>query len=772
MRAISSLFLISGALALAACGDSDDVSPDAGSRPDAAVTDSGAPLPDSGTSDGGVLPDSGVAPDGGPAPDGGFFDPTQGSFTGNFDSPGLTGFGARAEAMVRGPDQRLYVAGIFTRAGGAIASNVAVWTGEDWLPLGVELDGWAQTLAFDSSGTLWVGGEFSTSSLASWDGADWTLYEGALDGPVYDVAPIGDGLIVAGAFSSAGGAPAASIAHFDGVTWTPLAVTGTVAEIRSVVVTSSTSFCAGGGFESIGGVAAANVACWDSGVWTQLGDGLPGWVTELAVSPRGNWFAGGTLTFVTDPQTGDYRAGLAWMVGDGWLPYADGIDGGFINHVRAIEFDGMNGVYVGGSFGLAGHDGVPGVIAAQNIAYHDGRDWHELAGGVGRPIGVFSPSIVGVNDLLLDPDGTLWTGGFFGKAGSEAAVSIARFRNNAWSAVVPADAELFGVGGVVNDLVALPDGSLVAGGGFETVGSTIASNIARLDAEGWHRLGGGFDGTVRAVLYTSTGQLYAGGEFVSSAAMLMPFVARWEQGNWRAFGAELDGQVTSLIEGPDGFVYAGGDFTSAGGVTLNHVARWNGTAWTPVGEGFDGRVTSLTFDGDGDLVASGIFQNSGRAATRGIARWDGAAWVPFGGGANGGDFEYVSRVVYYGGYLYAAGAFTAIDGVAAPGLARWDGSTWEALGPLGSEFGSVLVSDVAPYGNGLFAGGTFNSAGNVPVSYLAWWDGTYWHSLDRGLGDLPERLLVVDHELWIGGGFTFINEDVPTVGLARWSFRP
>ena len=57
------------------------------------------------------------------------------------------------------------------------------------------------------------------------------------------------------------------------------------------------------------------------------------------------------------------------------------------------------------------------------------------------------------------------------------------------------DQSVPGALGTVDSLVVMPSGDLVAGGRFQAVGSTVASNIARWDGSSWAPLGSGVGGS-------------------------------------------------------------------------------------------------------------------------------------------------------------------------------------------------------------------------------------------------------------------------------------
>jgi hypothetical protein len=56
--------------------------------------------------------------------------------------------------------------------------------------------------------------------------------------------------------------------------------------------------------------------------------------------------------------------------------------------------------------------------------------------------------------------------------------------------------------------------------------------------------------------------------------------------------------------------------------------------------------------------------------------------------------------------------------------------------------------------------------------YLAYFEGDGWHGLGSGPAGLGEALVIDAGRLTIGGRFVAINCELPSLGLARWSFKP
>jgi len=198
---------------------------------------------------------------------------------------GLSGTDSHVRALVvydDGTGPALYAGGLFAQAGGAPARNVARWDGTSWSPLGIPpadgVDGQVEALTVHDDGS-------------------------------------GPALYVGGGFASAGGAPAARIARWDGTSWSALG-SGASAGVSALAsfddgTGSGPALYAAGSFTSIGGVGARRIARWDGSAWSPLGDGIRPVVGQTAQvrtlqpfdQPTPSLYAGGRFGFA-----GEYSA--------------------------------------------------------------------------------------------------------------------------------------------------------------------------------------------------------------------------------------------------------------------------------------------------------------------------------------------------------------------------------------------------------------------------------------------------------------------------------
>jgi hypothetical protein len=217
-----------------------------------------------------------------------------------------------------------------------------------------------------------------------------------------------------------------------------------------------------------------------------------------------------------------------------------GLTGGYPGIVEAIAVRGggdVDTVYVGGSFTNAGG------VSVKGIAKWDGTSWLDVGGGV------TGPGTTSVYAIAVAPDGSVYVGGGFDKAG--------------------------GVEGM--------------------------RNIAKWNGSNWERLGYGVSGGVGAIAVAPDGAVYVGGSFMEAyncnpnecdprpncCKVSVNRIAKWNGTQWSevAGGVAVGelGQVHALaVSGNDEnySVYVGGSFTSAGrapnSVQSKSIAKWNG----------------------------------------------------------------------------------------------------------------------------------------------------------------------------------------------------
>lgn len=661
----------------------------------------------------------------------------QSTWSGDFGRPGVVG-----RVFELGTFQgQLIGGGLALQGGGHDLGLVARFDGSRWQPLGggISAGGGQEVRAvLEWNGALYVGGFFCcaegqlVSNLARWDGAQWSSVGGGVDGTVWALAEHQGDLIVAGQFTSAGGTPVQNIARWDGQQWHALGSGLTKSfdpEVHALRVGPAGDLFVAGEFDTAGGAPAANVAVWNGTSWSPLGSGLPGplngiiWDLEwyqsdlwacgnfdmlaggtahekVAVWDGATWSAGGVFP---DSSTATTVFDLEVVGADLWAG-GDFTTASGVSVQRVARFDGaqwtntggvssvgsptavlavhdLNGhVYVGGELALAGfHFPSPQSVATESVAAYDGTRWEAVGLGLGFDHEVF--------------DSTLWNGqlvcvGNFVAAGAHDAPDIVMLQGGDW-------VHLGTVNGTARSVTVWGQ-DLVIAGSFTSVSGVATSNAARFDGSTWHALSGAHDNTLEVF----QGQLYSGGT---------GGVLRWNGASWQTFAPQLFGYVYDL-HAHAGTLYIGGDMSSSA-----NLVSWDGTTQQTVGGGTTRPVRALE-SFQGDLLVGGEFAQAGGSPANRLARWDGVAFHPVPGLTG---LEVVSLAVFRGNII-ASGHLVSNGLTPDKYIARFDGMNWTPLG-LGLDGPAFTLTSDEALGH-LYAGGNFRTADSAPAWYFARWD--------------------------------------------------
>lgn len=623
-------------------------------------------------------------------------------------------------------------------------------------------------LAVLPNGELVVGGALgflggvSTRNLMRWTGSSWATLGGGTNQTVRALlVDGGGGLVVAGPFTEAGGVPASRIARFDGTAWSALAG-GLAGQVNALVLASNGDVLAAGGNLTTGN--QANIARWNGSTWAAIGSGVGGSVFALLDEPAGLTVVG---DFAEAGGPGG-PARLATWNGSAWLPPAVPLPpAGLFASLRCVRrasngdlvvagdallqqptlrFDGvawsggpaqpppMSGFDVrtllelpggdllaGGDFGGNGalpvrnlvrvsptlgsspvQNGLP--LVARRVVVHSSGDlyvgcaaqpgyssvWRRHA-GAWAPVGTEPTQTI---DALAElPNGDVVAGG----QGFQAPF-LSRWNGSTWTS-------LGAVNGGVRALLVEPNGSLLAGGVFTSIGGVTADGLARWNGSGWSAVAN-WTGPAIALLRLPTGDLVVAGP---------GRVFRSSGGAWLPLGWGM-GEVRDLALLANGTLVAGGTFTDAGGALANRVARWNGTIWQPLGTGLGGPVDTLLPLANGDLVVGGSFSSAGGLPANGLARWNGSTWAPLGPGSP----QVADLTMAPNGDVVVVGAFVSLGAEAAQSVARFTTTcpataVASGAGCTGSGGTNTLVAQSLPW-----LGSTFRSVANgLAASSLA-----------------------------------------------------
>tara|TARA_R110002072_G_scaffold273219_1_gene433661 strand:- start:52504 stop:54888 length:2385 start_codon:yes stop_codon:yes gene_type:complete len=525
-------------------------------------------------------------------------------------SPMSTGTNGRVLSLAALPNGDVVAAGLFGFAGGVPCNQLARWDGSSWSPLGTHSFSSVRTIEVDANGDLLAGGQSAISRVQRWNGTSWSSLPGVVASEL--VSPADMVFLPNGDLVMVGNTTEGVLQVWDGSQLTTLqppvagAVSLGVAANGDLLVGRSNLYAQG-----------AAMLRFDGSTWTII-SGMGGSVWSIAADNAGNTFAA-RGTFLV-------RAGLLRLVGNSVVPVTVAPESADVDAIVAAQ-DGD--VFVGGVFAeIAG-------IAANNIARWDGSTYQALGLGVDDA----------VTAIAQDPNGDLIVGGSFLGAGGTPATRIARWNGTTWSAIgaglvgvprhvaVNASGEIAVVlsnstsntlqvfdgqswstlalaGGLVHDLIALPNGDFVIGGRLS------APTANPLWIGGYVLSGGSLTPLVGFDYHTITAMTLA-----PDGALL---VAR--QVPWTELVRVFPGGATQVVYTAVGVVplsvlqyLPNGDLVSnafdAGGI-----ARLVGNAWVPIDGGVTGGgVTDIAFGKRGELFAIGDFDLAGAEISVSVA---------------------------------------------------------------------------------------------------------------------------------------------------------
>lgn len=674
---------------------------------------------------------------------------------------GLGVSGSVEDLAVIGTD--LYAGGSLEAAGGEPVSNMARWSmiDQQWYPLGAGVNGTVMDLT-SSGANLIAGGYFTTAGglivkrIAMWNGSAWSALGDGFNGhSVNAVMMVGADLYAGGSFASSGGGDRDGIArlNFDGTLDAGFApeFSGTV---RCTARQANNKLVVGGQLtrtgETSANLARINV---DNSPDTAFLPVINGPVNGVALQSNANLIVGGEFTAIGAVT----RKGVARLTAaNGALdPVFNANLGGpaflAVYDVAVQPADQM--ILIGGNFTTVG--GVSRTHLARLTS-------------TGSLDANFAPTLNGdVVDILVQGDGKILIRGTFSTVNGVARSGLARLNSNG-TLDTSHDVGAI-VAGPVRSMALQTDSKLLVAGLFSATGNgTTRQNLARFNADGTldATLGDAdVDGTIIDVALQPNGKILIGGEFTSVGAMPRFRLARLNADGTldTSVDVPVDGAVTNVAATNDTGVFFGGSFSAVGGTMLANIARWNGTAWSAVSHQANAEVADLAATTNA-LFAVGGFSEIDQTWNLGVARLDGVSglWSAPGVGVD----EAVRALLFHDGTLYVGGDFVRAGGVLANYIACWNGDAWSSLG-----FGvNGPVFALAVNEGALYAGGAFTTAGGQPAEHVARWDFATrtWFPLGSGLDGNARALAIDGNSLFAGGSFLNAGS-LPVNNVARWN---
>lgn len=342
----------------------------------------------------------------------------------------------------------------------------------------------------------------------------------------------------------------------------------------------------------------------------------------------------------------------------------------------------------------------------------------------------FNANVSQVNSLVIQTNGKVVIGGSFTIVNGAGFNRLARL--NADGSLD--NSFLSGLSGADNQVYSLTlqtDGKVLVGGAFSSINGTSRPGLARLSTSGvvdatFSPGTGGLDGAVYSVTQQPNGQLLVGGAFASVGGVLRSRIARL--GTSGSLDTSFDngpavftGRVTALAAQPDGKILA------------NSVARTGIGRFQPNGApdtsfltslaGANGAVNAIAVTAAGKILAAGQFSQFNSFPARGLVRIDsgGSVDATFQNGIGGTNGYLNCLYLQPDGRILIGGSFTEIKGVGRTNLARLnaDGSLdFTFLSSQAGVKGEVFSLGVQPDGK-VLVGGNYTEVNGVSRKCIA-----------------------------------------------------
>jgi len=421
---------------------------------------------------------------------------------------------------------------------------------------------------------------------------------------------------------------------------------------------------------------------------------------------------------------------------DGWIAFNPWIDdpvGPIIRDVNAIARWDPDGpgprhelIVIGGRFVTPGTFPISGIAAWDPVARH----WLRLGGGVDTS-GVTAEGVVGsgvIYSLAAMPDGRLFAGGVFSRIGDLATNNIAQFDSATWK---PLDrGTKSGESEAVRVLMPMPDGSVIAGGGFGSIYvSEIAAyrnvnGIAKWNGESFAELyrgvGSMTSSAVLGLLPNGADGFYVCGSFRSSN---YPRLARWDGTNFN-WVANINDTVTSLARGPGGEIVIAGAFTTIDGGSIHKLATSAGSEWSALPTSLPGLISRARVLGN--LPDQSIIISINDTT---LARWDGVRLDAWNDAPPLASPKAMLALADGGVWLGNSGSRSSPSDARFNGIALLDGSAWKPLQDLDTLGPNAAVEAILPRADGTFlVCGQFSIVAGQSCNIAAY-NGTSWTPL-------------------------------------------
>lgn len=326
-----------------------------------------------------------------------------------------------------------------------------------------------------------------------------------------------------------------------------------------------------------------------------------------------------------------------------------------------------------------------------------------------------------------------------------------------------------------------PDGKLLVGGDFHSLGAVTANNVVRLNTDGtrdatFSATGGGpsAENVSTVAIRPSDGKIFLGGNFANYGGEVRNNVALANtDGTVDNIFAGLGGatdyspNIWTLVTQPDGKILMTGYFNSVNGTPHYNVLQLNpdGTVDASFNVNTDHSTRALLLQPDGKIVIAGNFGQVNGVPRNRIARVnaDGTLDLTFDPGT--GPDRFIRALAQdSAGNIYAGGEFVVFNGIPRIGIVKLTptGAVDPAFNPAGGGANPPRVLAITPADSAghIVIGGSFTTYNGTTSRRLARID-TTTGAIDlnfpvlTGFGGTVNALQAApDGKYYAGGNFT------------------
>lgn len=231
-------------------------------------------------------------------------------------------------ALALAPGGDLYIGGAFQNAGGiAAADYLTRWDGSNFNAVGTPLTGAAvitnvQALAFNNSGNLFIGGDFTNwaniaaaDNIVMWNGSSYSALSSGCDAAVLALVLMKNGNIAIGGYFTS---PGNSVVQWNGSAFVTMGsgISGGAGTVEDLAILSDNRLVIAGSFTS----PYKNICIWNGSQYSSLSSTAPNNVVSCVSVGLGDViYAGGIFTSIGDLTLVDR---LAIYSNGVWYPIA------------------------------------------------------------------------------------------------------------------------------------------------------------------------------------------------------------------------------------------------------------------------------------------------------------------------------------------------------------------------------------------------------------------------------------------------------------------